>query len=78
MYEAANAAGVVHYLNDNYRRCPAVALAKQLIDEGKIGKIYHWRGCYLQSWLMDPKFSAHLAPAKGYCGFWRQWRDQFT
>jgi len=56
MYEAANKAGVVHYLNHNYRRCPAVALAKQLIDEGKIGRIYHWRGCYLQSWLMDPNF----------------------
>lgn len=56
MYQAAEEAGVVHYLNHNYRRCPAVGLAKQLIDEGKIGKIYHWRGCYLQSWLLDPEF----------------------
>jgi predicted dehydrogenase len=56
MYEAAKEAGVVHYLNHNYRRTPAVVLAKQMIEEGKLGKIYHWRGCYLQDWLMDPNF----------------------
>jgi len=56
MYEAAEKAGVVHYLNHNYRRSPAVVLAKQMINEGKLGTIYHWRGCYLQSWLMDPNF----------------------
>ena len=56
MLDAAEEAGVVHYLNHNYRRCPAVGLAKQLIDEGKIGRIYHWRGAYLQSWLVDPSF----------------------
>ena len=37
MYEAAEKAGVLHYLNHNYRRTPAIAFAKQLIDEGKIG-----------------------------------------
>ncbi len=56
MYNAAEEAGVTHYLNHNYRRCPAVMLAKQMIDDGKLGQIYHWRGCYLQSWTMDPKF----------------------
>ncbi|HRE46381.1 MAG TPA: Gfo/Idh/MocA family oxidoreductase [Aggregatilineales bacterium] len=56
MYEAAKSAGIVHYLNHNYRRVPAVMLAKQLIDEGKIGRIFHWRGCYLQSWVVDPNF----------------------
>ena len=56
MAEAADKAGVVHYVNHNYRRCPAVALAKQMIDDGKIGTIYHWRGCYLQSWWLDPNF----------------------
>ena len=40
----------------NYRRVPAVALAKQLIAEGKIGQIYHWRAVYLQDWIMDPDF----------------------
>ncbi len=56
MLAAANAAGVVHYINHNYRRTPAVMLAKQLIDEGRIGRIYHWRGAYLQDWIADPNF----------------------
>ncbi|MCL5744313.1 MAG: Gfo/Idh/MocA family oxidoreductase, partial [Acidobacteria bacterium] len=38
MYEAARTAGVVHYVNHNYRRCPAVVLARQLIDQGKVGR----------------------------------------
>jgi predicted dehydrogenase len=50
------AAGVVHYLNHNYRRTPAVMLAKQLIDEGFVGRIFHWRGAYLQDWIVDPEF----------------------
>jgi predicted dehydrogenase len=56
MWNAATKAGVVHMLCHNYRRCPAVALAKQLIDAGKIGKIYHYRGTYLQDWIVDPAF----------------------
>lgn len=56
MAEAADKAGVVHYLNHNYRRAPAVTLAKQLIDEDKLGNIYHWRGAYLQDWITDPNF----------------------
>ena len=56
MLAAAETAGTVHYVNHNYRRCPAVMLAKQMIDSGKIGRIYHWRGAYLQSWIMDPNF----------------------
>lgn len=56
MVAAAEKAGIVHYLNHNYRRCPAVSYAKQMIEEGKIGDIYHWRGCYLQDWIMDPNF----------------------
>lgn len=56
MYETAQEYGVTHYLNHNYRRCPAIRLAKRLIDEGKIGRIYHWRGAYLQSWISDPQF----------------------
>lgn len=56
MYEVAEKYGVKHYLNHNYRRCPAVMLAKRLIDEGKIGKIFHWRAAYLQSWIVDPSF----------------------
>ncbi len=56
MYEAAEAAGVVNYVNHNYRRCPAVRLAKRLIDDGMIGRIFHWRGAYLQDWIVDPEF----------------------
>jgi len=56
MLAAAQSAGVVHYVNHNYRRAPAVMLAKRLIDEGKIGRIFHWRGAYLQSWIVDPNF----------------------
>ncbi len=56
MLAAVQVAGVVHYLNHNYRRIPAVMLAKRLIEEGRIGRIYHWRGAYLQSWIADPNF----------------------
>ncbi len=56
MLAAAKAAGTVHYVNHNYRRCPAVMLARQMIDAGAIGNIYHWRGAYLQSWILDPQF----------------------
>ena len=65
MYELAEKKGITHYINHNYRRCPAVRLAKKLIDEGKIGRIFHWRGCYLQSWIVDPKLPPDLAPAEG-------------
>ncbi len=56
MLEAAEKAGVVHMLGHNYRRVPAIALAKKMIDEGKLGKIYHFRAVYLQDWIMDPGF----------------------
>ena len=56
MYDAAAKAGIVHYLNHNYRRLPAIMLAKRLIDEGAIGRIFHWRGAYLQDWIVDPEF----------------------
>ena len=52
----ADKAGVTHYLNHNYRRCPAVAHAKAMIDAGRLGTIFHWRGCYLQDWIIDPDF----------------------
>jgi predicted dehydrogenase len=38
----------------NYRRVPAIALAKKLVDEGRLGQIYHYRATYLQSWGADP------------------------
>ena len=56
MLAAVKKAGVIHMVCHNYRRAPAVMLAKQLIDEGKLGKIYHYRGTYLQDWIVDPDF----------------------
>jgi predicted dehydrogenase len=56
MWAAVKKAGVIHMLCHNYRRCPAVALAKQIIDEGQIGDIHHYRGVYLQDWIVDPNF----------------------
>jgi myo-inositol 2-dehydrogenase/D-chiro-inositol 1-dehydrogenase len=38
----------------NYRRVPAVAFARQLIDEGRIGRVFHYRAAYLQEWGSDP------------------------
>ena len=56
MYDAVQKAGVVHMLCHNYRRCPAVTLAKQIIDSGQLGQIFHYRGTYLQDWIVDPNF----------------------
>lgn len=56
MQEAVERAGVVGMVNFNYRRVPAVQLAKQLIDSGQIGEIRHWRAVYLQDWIIDPEF----------------------
>ncbi|MGE0101377.1 MAG: Gfo/Idh/MocA family protein [Blastocatellales bacterium] len=47
---------VTHMICHNYRRVPAVSLAKQMIEDGKIGRIYHYRGTYLQDWIVDPMF----------------------
>ena len=68
MYEAAEKKGITHYVNHNYRRCPAVRLARKLIDEGKVGRIFHWRGAYLQSWIVDPKFPLTWHLQKQFAG----------
>lgn len=47
---------VIHMICHNYRRVPAVALAKRLIEEGQLGELYHYRGTYLQDWIVDPNF----------------------
>ena len=56
MLAAVKKNGVTHMLCHNYRRAPAVSLARQLIEEGRLGKIYHYRGTYLQDWIVDPEF----------------------
>ena len=55
MAAAANKAGVRHFLMHNYRRLPAVTLAKKIIDDGRLGKLYHFRARYLQDWAMSPQ-----------------------
>ncbi|MCB1498554.1 MAG: Gfo/Idh/MocA family oxidoreductase [Bauldia sp.] len=54
MLDAARTSGAIHMVAFNYRRTPAVALAKKYIDEGRIGRILNFRGTYLQDWSADP------------------------
>ena len=54
MAEAARAAGIINMVAFNYRRTPAVALARKYIEEGRIGRILNFRGTYLQDWSADP------------------------
>jgi predicted dehydrogenase len=54
MLDAVKKAGVKNMLAFNYRRTPAIALAKKYIEEGAIGEILNFRGTYLQDWSADP------------------------
>ena len=65
MVAAVEAAKVPNMAWYNYRRVPAVTLAKQLIDEGRLGKIFHYRAKFLQDWTI----SADLP--QGGAGLWR-------
>jgi predicted dehydrogenase len=56
MLEAARRAGTANMVCHNYRRVPAVQLAKRLVEEGRLGEIRHWRAVYLQDWLLNPQF----------------------
>lgn len=57
MVEAVKKARVVNMVCHNYRRIPAIALAKRMIDDGILGdRIYHFRARYAQDWIMDPEF----------------------
>jgi len=58
----ANVANTVWY---NYRRLPAVTLAKQIVDSGKLGRIFHYRANFLQDWTISP------ALPQGGTGLWR-------
>ena len=49
-------AGVRAMVGFNYRRVPAVALARQLVADGRLGQIRHVRAQYLQDWIVDPEF----------------------
>ena len=65
MVDAIEKAGVPNTVWYNYRRIPAVTLAKQLIDSGRLGKIFHYRANFLQDWTI----SADLP--QGGTGLWR-------
>ena len=52
--ERAAARGVRSMVGFTYRRVPAVALARQLVAEGRVGRVLHVRASYLQDWLTDP------------------------
>lgn len=65
MVAAVEQAGVPNTVWYNYRRIPAVTLAKQLVDEGRLGRIYHYRAQFLQDWTI-----AEDLP-QGGAGLWR-------
>ncbi|MBI1785293.1 Gfo/Idh/MocA family oxidoreductase, partial [Candidatus Sumerlaeota bacterium] len=65
MVKAVEKAGVANTVWYNYRRVPAVTLAKQLIDEGRLGRIFHYRAVFLQDWTI----AADLP--QGGQGLWR-------
>ncbi|MHC1693958.1 MAG: Gfo/Idh/MocA family protein [Eubacteriales bacterium] len=68
MNEAVLKAGVKNQIGFNYRFAPAVLLAKQLIDSGKLGRIFHVRASYLQDWIIDPEFPLVWRLDKKVCG----------
>lgn len=65
MVDAIEKAGVANTVWYNYRRLPAVTLAKQIIDSGKLGKIFHYRANFLQDWTISPDLP------QGGTGTWR-------
>ncbi|HET9487170.1 MAG TPA: Gfo/Idh/MocA family oxidoreductase [Chryseosolibacter sp.] len=65
MVAAIEKAGVPNTIWYNYRRVPAVTLAKQIIDSGKLGKIFHYRANFLQDWTISPELP------QGGTGLWR-------
>ncbi len=67
MVDAVEKAGVPNTVWYNYRRVPAVTLAKQLIDEGRLGRIFHYRANFLQDWTISadlPQGGAGLVAAR--------------
>ena len=78
MLAAVTKAGVIHMICHNYRKAPAVTLAKQIIDEGRLGRLYHFRGTYLQDWVADPKVPLVLAAAERKGRLWRARRHRLA
>ena len=68
MYLAAKENHVTTMVAFNYRRTPAVQLAKKYIDEGALGKLLDFRGTYLQDWSADPDSPLSWRFQKNVCG----------
>jgi len=65
MVRAVERAGVPNMVWYNYRRIPAVTLARRLIEQGRLGKIFHFRAVFLQDWTMSPELP------QGGAALWR-------
>ncbi|HEX9903387.1 MAG TPA: Gfo/Idh/MocA family oxidoreductase, partial [Propylenella sp.] len=65
MVAAVEKAGVPNMVWYNYRRVPAVTLIKQVVDQGLLGRIYHYRANFLQDWTISPDVP------QGGAGTWR-------
>jgi predicted dehydrogenase len=65
MVDAIQAAGVPNMVWYNYRRVPALVLLKQLLDEGRFGRIFHYRSQFLQDWTISSDLP------QGGEGLWR-------
>lgn len=65
MTAAVEKAGVANMVWYNYRRVPAISLAKRLVDEGRLGRVFHYRALYLQDWTISPDLP------QGGAGLWR-------
>lgn len=66
--EAAAASGVRAMVGFTYRRVPAIALARQLVAEGRLGTLHHVRAQYLQDWIVDPQAPLSWRLAKDKAG----------
>ena len=65
MVAAVEKAGVPNLVSFNYRRVPAVTLIKRLVDEGRLGRIFHYRADFLQDWTISKEVP------QGGMGTWR-------
>ena len=69
MLSAAQKSKIVHMVCHNYRRIPAIALAKKMITEGALGQIYHYHARYAQDWLVDSDFPLNWRLDKKISGY---------
>lgn len=69
MVKAVEDNGVVNMIGFNFRRVPALVLAKQLIESGTLGKIYHFRAVWSQDWLTSPDYPIAWRLKKKLAGY---------